>query len=89
VKCEFGKQFFLIVDQIIQENKSLEDWDEIASCDMFEAVYYVGGFEFTEMEFAFSYYLNDNVFWFELWLHEMFKVKNGVWRSVQLRHAEL
>lgn len=86
---EFEKEFFLIVDQIIQENKSLDDWDEIASCDMFQEGNYVGGFESTEMEFTFSYYSNDNEYWFQLSLDEMFKVKNGELRSVLVRPAEL
>ena len=86
---EFEKEFFLIVDQIIQENKSLDDWDAIASCDMFQEGNYVGGFESTEMEFTFSYYSNDDEYWFQLSLDEMFKVKNGELRSVLVRPAEL
>ncbi len=87
---QFEKEFYIIADEIIKENKSLDEWAEIESCDMFQEGNYVGGFDSVEMEFTFSYYSNDDdEYWFQLSLDDIIKVKSRELKDVQARLAEL
>ena len=45
-----------ICQQLISENKTEIEWDEIESDDMFETQNFTGGYDATEQEFLFSYY---------------------------------
>ena len=45
-----------ICREIVAEDKSLDEWDRIESCDMFQRGPYCGGFDAIEQEFLFSFY---------------------------------
>jgi len=68
------KEFKIITDKIITENKSLPEWEEIESDDMFQTDIYVGGFDGTEMEFCFSVFEEDgNEYWFQISIDDILK----------------
>lgn len=72
------KDFTEICRIIISENKTLQEWSEIESSNMFQIGAYSGRFDATEEEFTFSYYNQDNEeFWFQIPLSEIRKVLNG------------
>lgn len=61
-----------ILFQIKNENKTLEEWAEIESSDMFQSENYCGGFDATENAFTFSYFAKDSVeYWFQFSLDEL------------------
>lgn len=52
--------------KILSENKSAQEWAEVASSDQFQSQNYCGGFDETEMEFTFSFYNDDRTeYWFQ------------------------
>jgi hypothetical protein len=48
------KDFFLISKEIVLQNKTIREWAEIESDDMFQIGNYEGGFDNTEMAFCFK-----------------------------------
>ncbi len=60
-----------ICNLILFEKKSLKEWAEIESDDMFQNEKYVGGFDANEMEFCFSMYENGIEYWFQVSLKEV------------------
>lgn len=83
-----NEDFEEIVNKILTENKTLEEWAEIESDDMFQEGDYVGGFDGTEMEFCFSVFENENEYWFQLPLDDIVKLSNGILIEVELREAD-
>lgn len=77
----------LICKEILQENKSLEEWAEIESCDMFQLDPYNGGFESIEDEFCFSVYLPDGEYWFQFPLKDAEKIVSGEITEIEMRPA--
>ena len=62
----------LIFKQIVDEQKTEDEWSEIESDDMYQSESFDGGFDATERAFCFSYYANDgDEFWFQLTLSEI------------------
>ena len=61
-----GKNFVEICSQIIELNKSLEEWMRVESDDYFQTESYEGGFDATEKAFCFSYYTpSGEEYWFQ------------------------
>jgi hypothetical protein len=73
-KVKVEKDFRKICEQIIDENKSIHEWCEIESDDMFQNGNYIGGFDATEEEFCFSYFFNEKEYWFQLSIDEIKKI---------------
>lgn len=63
---QIDEELIEICQQIKSENKSVEEWREIESSDMFQTAHYCGGFESDEAVFTFSYYSTEGE---ELWLY--------------------
>lgn len=66
-----------IAQSIIQENKSLDEWTEVESGDMYREGSYSGGFDADELEFCFSYYGPDGEIWFQMSLAQVEEVAAG------------
>ena len=67
-----------ICSLIIKEDKSIEQWSEIESDDMFQKGNYSGGFDATEEEFCFSVYINNDEYWFQFSLEEANEIANNI-----------
>ncbi len=77
-----------IAKAIIAENKTLEQWKEAESSDMFQNGNYSGGFDATEMQFTFSVYQDNREFWFQLSLGDVHDLAEGLLTTVDVRSAE-
>lgn len=85
---ELTGAFLRICKQIVDESKSLEEWAEIESDDMFQNEDYVGGFDATEMEFCFSVFIDNNEYWFQISLEKVNDILNRTVTHVEVRQAE-
>ena len=85
---KFKDEFYIICKEILAENKSIEEWAEIESDDMFQAGIYEGGFDATGMEFCFSVYENDNEYWFQFPLDLVEKFDNKSITEVEVTNAD-
>ncbi len=74
MKHFLNEDFFKIVTQIVSANKTLDEWSEMESDDMFQAEGYVGGFDATEEEFCFSVFIDSFEYWFQLSLDDILKL---------------
>ncbi len=77
-----------ICTQILQEDKTIEEWAELESDDMFNVGTYSGGFDATEMEFCFSTTINETEYWFQLSLDDVLKVSQNKLETFEIRVAE-
>lgn len=83
------REFSIIADIIIKDNKSLDEWAEIESDDMFQEDCYVGGFDRTEMEFCFSYYdETGDEYWFQISLDNIIKFSKKELFEIELSEAD-
>lgn len=79
-------EFLEILKEISSENKTVYEWREIESSDMFQSNKYCGGFDAIEDKFTFSYYDDRNgEFWFEVSLDEIDKILKGEVNQIQTR----
>lgn len=54
------------LDEIMRNNKTEQEWAEVASRDWFQSANYCGGFDDIEMQFTFSFYDQDGTeYWFQ------------------------
>jgi hypothetical protein len=65
LKIPILHQFVLICEEIIRKELDVEQWSEIESSDMFQSENFCGGFDADENEFCFSYFENDDEYWFQ------------------------
>ena len=86
---KFEKEFFKICNEIIAENKSIEEWAEIESDDQFQSVIYEGGFDGTEMEFCFSVYIEKQEYWFQLPLKSIHEIHNNNIIEIEIIEANI
>ena len=87
---EINEELLKILCDINNENKSLTQWREIESDDMFSSEHFVGGFDATEDAFCFSYYdADNNEYWFQLTLAEINDIINHEKNSIFIRKADL
>lgn len=78
-----------ILGEIKSENKTIIEWRECESSDMFQCGKYCGGFDSIEDKFTFSYYPNKGEeFWFDLSLEEIDKVLDDEIKELRLRKSE-
>ena len=73
--------------EILHKNKSLEEWAEIESCDMFQSDKYCGGFESIEDQFCFSVYLPEGEYWFQFPLKDVERIISGEIKEISIRPA--
>jgi len=88
MNLKINQEFKNICKEIINENKSLKEWEEIESDDLFQSQSFCGGFDGTENEFCFSFYDNENKeWWFQLPIEEVQIIAKGQLTSLQLTEA--
>lgn len=66
MKISLSEELVEILEKIKAEKKTLKEWCEIESSDMYQTQHFNGGFDADEEEFTFSYYDDaGNEFWFQ------------------------
>ena len=81
-------EFYLICKEIIEENKSLAEWAEIESDDLFRSGNYEGGFDSTEMAFCFSVFINGEEFFFQLSLDSIRNADQNLLTAVEIEKGK-
>ena len=76
MKLQLDDTFLQIARSIVAEGKTVKEWAEIESDDMFQSGAYVGGYDATEQAFTFSFY-GESEYWFQLTLDEIRNVCGG------------
>ncbi len=67
-----------ICQSVVAEGRSLEEWSEVESDDMFQSESFCGGYDADEQAFLFSWYANDkDEYWFQLSIGEAAEIANG------------
>ena len=89
MKINVTDEFKAICKDILNEDKTKEQWAEIESDDMFQTNSFCGGYDADEVAFCFSFY-NDNgdEYWFQVTLEEIEKVVSGDLTTIDSRPAE-
>jgi len=88
-QLEVDQEFIEICQQILGENKSFEEWDELESDDMFQSQKYCGGYDATEQAFTFSYFeRSGKEWWFQVPYEDIASICNGELKYFDLREAE-
>ena len=88
MKITLNKDFVSIARTIMAEAKTVEQWSEIESEDMFQQGAFVGGFDATEREFCFSFDNGVDEYWFQISLSALEKVCNGELDEIEVWSAE-
>jgi hypothetical protein len=88
MKHKLNPAFYEICEQIVSENKNESEWAAIESDDMFQTTIYEGGFDATGMEFAFSVYIEEKEYWFQLNLENIHRVHNKQIDEVDIIEAD-
>ena len=90
MKIDVDKEFYEVCRKIIDENKSIEEWRQIESSDMFQTKNYCGGYDATEDAFCFSYFDQNGVeFWFQLTLKDIEEIINLKKKDLGVRQADI
>ena len=77
-----------LVERIANEKKSIAEWSEIESDDMYQSTHYVGGFDADEREFCFSFFDDTGAeYWFQFDLNSVNRILDGTISSVNGRRA--
>ena len=82
---EVNDDFINICREIIAEDKTIEEWIEIESDDMFQKGNYVGGFDGPEEGFCFSVYIDEKEYWFQVSLEKVAEIAFGETDEVNVR----
>ena len=83
-------EFYEICRKIIQEDRSIEEWEQIESSDMFQTKHYCGGYDATEGAFCFSYFdQNGDEFWFQLTLKDVEEIIAMKKKNLDVRPADI
>lgn len=88
MEYKVDQEFIDLCKKIKAEGKTLSEWAEVESDDMFQSGKYVGGFDADEEEFCFSVYLDDGEHWFQISLEHIEGIANGSMNTVDIRPAE-
>jgi hypothetical protein len=85
---EIDEELYKICEEISSLRKSVEEWKEIESSDMFQSAHYYGGFEADEEAFWFSFYdEKNNEYYFRLTLEDVNSVLNRQLSSINIRET--
>ena len=82
------KDLVSICKEITAERKSVAQWSEIESSDMFQSAEYVGGFDADEEAFCFSYFDSVQEYWFQFSLKEASLLADGKIVDIAMIPAE-
>jgi hypothetical protein len=74
-----------ICEEIRREGKTEAQWAEVEASDWFQTPHYCGGFDATDMQFAFTVYVGDRQFCFALPLSEALMIADGRLDTVQIQ----
>ncbi|WP_430901878.1 MULTISPECIES: hypothetical protein [unclassified Paraflavitalea] len=88
MKHKLELEFYEISKQIVLENKSLLEWAEIESDDMFQTNLYEGGFDSTGMEFVFSVFIDNKEYWFQVSIEDMYKINDRLISEVEIEESD-
>lgn len=88
MKIIVNEDFITIAQAIVADAKTIEQWAEIESDDMFHNGAFVGGFDATEGEFCFSFNDGAAEYWFQISLSALEEVCNGKLKEIDGRPAE-
>jgi hypothetical protein len=66
-----------ICRNIAEQGRSIQEWAEIESDDMFQTQRYHGGFDAIEEAFCFSVYRADGEYWFQFTLEQANAIAEG------------
>ncbi len=84
MKITINDDFRSICKQIQDENRTLEQWAEHESDDMFQAGGFKGGFNPLESEFCFSYHDTEgNEHWVQIPLDDVPKILSGELNEIE------
>lgn len=88
MKHRIADSFVELCKQIVSESKSLDEWYEMRSDDMFQSEKYCGGFESMEDEFTFSLFKDNGCeYWFQLSLEQVEEIAQGKLTTVDIKPA--
>ena len=85
MKLEVNDELKSICKDILEENKTGDDWAKVEAEDWFQTDNFCGGFEKATNGFAFSYYENEKEFWFDLKLSDVSEILNGNIKTIECR----
>jgi hypothetical protein len=88
MKLEINEDLRTICQQIVAKQKSVDEWTEIESDDMFQLGSFTGGFDATEEEFCFETFMDGKEYWFQFGLEAAVKIAKGEDPGVEIRLAE-
>lgn len=88
MKHKLEIEFYEISKQIVLENKSILEWAEIESDDMFQKGLYVGGFDSIGMEFVFGVFIDNKEYWFQVSLEDMYKINERQISEVDIEESD-
>ncbi len=78
MEIPINSELIIICKEISAENKSIDQWSEIESGDMFQSGCLIGGFDADDKEFCFSFFGEDkSEYWFQLGLSIANKIASG------------
>jgi hypothetical protein len=90
MQIRIDQEFIMLCEQILKEGRSLEEWREFESDDMFQSARYTGGFDAIEDAFCFSYYdSGGGEFWFQLTPAQISEIVAGNLKAIEVRSAEV
>ena len=89
MNLDISEEFRSICSRIIEDSRSLDEWIELESDDMFQTSNFVGGFDADEAEFCFSYFSSTGEeYWFQVSLEEIAAIAERSKTSVEIRPSE-
>ena len=74
-----------ICKNILEQYKNSSQWDLEESDDCFQTENFTGGWDATEQAFCFSYYENDNEYWFQVNLSQVEQIANAVLTEIKAK----
>jgi hypothetical protein len=89
MKYQIDTEFMKICKDIIAENKTIDEWLEIESDDMFQSPKYEGGFDSVENAFCFSIYIDSKEYWFQVNLEEVNQILFGSKKEFDLEETDM
>ncbi len=77
-----------ICKDIVDENKSAEQWKQSGSGELYQTDNYCGGYEASTGVFSFSLYKDDKEYWFDLQLSAISEIVKGNKKTIECEEVE-
>lgn len=77
-----------ICKDILDENKSAEQWKESGVGELYQTDSFCGGYEAATGLFSFSLYRGEKEFWFDLQLSAVSDIVNGNKKTIECKEVE-